>query len=99
MEMEIAKFFFPVRANANFKLALIFRQGKRRLFFGKYLLAFGEEGHFETGDASETPASVGDGLDECGLFGADGLKLLFVTADVGGVASGVFFADGNNLTR
>jgi hypothetical protein len=51
--------------------------------------AFGEQGHFEAGDASQTPAGVGNGLHESAFFGADGLELFFVGEDVGLVAGGV----------
>jgi hypothetical protein len=54
----------------------------------EFQTAFGEESHFETGDASETPAGVGNGLHKSALFGADGLELFFVSEDVGLVAGG-----------
>ena len=43
-------------------------------FDGQFDAAFVEKSHVEAGDAVETPADIGDGLDETRFFGADGLE-------------------------
>jgi hypothetical protein len=58
-------------------------------------VAHGEEGDFETGDAIETPADVGNGLEEGGFLWADGLELLLIGEEEGFVLSGVFGAEKN----
>jgi hypothetical protein len=55
----------------------------------EFQAAFGEEGHFKTGDASQTPAGVGDGLNESAFFGTGGLELFFVGEDMSLIAGSV----------
>ena len=63
--------------------------GELRDLVDQFEAAFVEESHVETRDAVETPADIGDGLDEAGFFGADGLEEFFVGEDEGLVESGV----------
>ncbi len=44
-----------------------------RVHFGGFVAAAGVDGAFESGDASETPLGVGEGLDELGFAGRGGL--------------------------
>jgi len=49
---------------------------------GKFEVAFGEDRHLESGNASEAPGNGGDGLDETALLCAAGTEFLFVHGDV-----------------
>jgi len=59
---------------------------------GEFDAAFGEDSHFDRGDASEAPEGIGDGLHQLALAQADGLIFVAERGEMafvfGGVPSG-----------
>ena len=88
LELEIAELLFVDEHDLDIEHvgAVV---GELLDFDGQFDAAFVEKSHVEAGNAVETPADIGDGLDEAGFFGADGLEEFFVGEDEGLVESGV----------
>jgi hypothetical protein len=64
----------------------------RVLFFkfrGEFFASAGIDGHFETGNALQTPLDIGKRLDQFAFAQADRLKFRFISGDVLAVGFGV----------
>lgn len=86
LQVEIPYFLFVIAADREFEFADDRCANMRNVrFFFESGTIMRNEGHFQGGDAVETPADIGNGLDESLLFGTDGLELGFVIAEVVGV--------------
>ena len=82
LEIQIAQFLFVTAADFEFAAGIGFGCVVAGIVLDEFQAAGSEDGEFEAGDLVETPADVGDGLDEGAFFGADGLKFGFVRIDV-----------------
>ena len=71
LELEIAEAAFF--GDIDFEFDEAAADGGRVIgeLFGEAEFARGEEGHFEAGDAVETPGGIGERLDEGGFLGSD----------------------------
>ena len=90
LQVEVAQLFFVAVADVDFMqggMAGIVTFG---IFPANGRLTDGDDGLFDGGNAGETPAEIGDGLNEGFFFRADGLKLFFVAKDVIAVTRFIF---------
>ncbi len=89
LELEIAQLLFVFEVDVQFDEAgaegkIVFGVG-----FGELVAAAGVDGHFEAGDALQTPLGIGQGLDEFGFTQAGGAVFGFIGGEMRAIGIGV----------
>jgi hypothetical protein len=95
LDLEIAQLLFVVQEGVHLDQTGLERGLTICELVSELDAAVGKDGHFESGNASDTPGSVGERSHELGFTRTDGLEFGEEFGDVLFVAGGVFSREKN----